>query len=96
MHFASRTATTRLTDRVRIANQISQAARSGDWSVPQNEELTVHISDAGYETWFCIYCNTAVSNYNGQRFMHNHHQGGIQQELCRGIARILGMNPIYS
>ena len=95
MIYALRSPQTKLEDRTSISQQIQQAARSGDWSALDDDPLVVYVRERAFLEGYCIYCNTAVVEWGSVRFMHNHHRGGIKQELCKQVAKCLGMTPIY-
>ena len=101
MIYALHSPTAPLTIRRRLAKKIFEETRTKSWGSLQDEPWLVYAQN--YEEFFisggfCVYCNTAVGAYfdwGVRRFRHDYHNGGIRQEYCREIGRLLGMTPVY-
>jgi len=98
--YALRSPTTSMKDRRELSKLILKAAQDGEIDALRDDPRVIY----AWDDWpsrgqFCVYCNTQVlvwSQDDKRHFRHDWRRGGINERLCRKVARILGMTPVYA
>ena len=99
MMYALRSPRIRLSVRRELAQRIRECESKGKPYALKDHSDIVFVWGDTYPAGFCIYCNTSVRSWTDiggpKGFRHLYSESGIDQGLCRQIAKCLGMEPVY-